>query len=126
MEPEIFACICGEVLTKPTIVVSIHSIRETTIHSTFECACGAEPPSYQQDTFAKKGEWEGVTEQLHEAIQVGQKIGKDGDYYKPGAFGFSWHDGEVLAIIVAVEGQEPEVEPICDGFGNLAVEVVIE
>ena len=124
MEPEIFTCICGEVLTKPTVVVSVHSSRETTVHNTFECACGAEPPSYQ-DVFAKKGEWEGVTEQLREAIRIGKEIGKDGDYYKPGAFGFSWYEDEVRAIII-IKGQEPEVQAFRDGFGILEVEVVIE
>ena len=114
---------CGQA---PKFAFSITVYREgmKMEHKAYTCGCPEDDDMEVADT-PQDPPWSEVAEELSLAEEVGRKIGKDGDYYKPKAFGFSWHDGKVQAILRFV-GKEPEVDPIEDGFGTLDMEVTLE
>ena len=103
----------------------VHLENETATHKGYGCEpCGIEDPASTQ-MVSKVSSWDGVAHFVELAKDVGKKIGKPGDYYKPGHFGFSWLDDEVRAILVFLRG-EPEVTEEVDGFGRLESEMTIE
>ena len=115
---------CGEPLHIQFELI-VHSEKQEVSHIGHICSgCKREFPS-DLGARQKSSPWKGVIKQLQRAQEVGSKIGKDGDYYKKGHFGFSFYDGQVQSILL-MEGYEPEVEPIVAGFGLLQAEVVID
>lgn len=115
---------CGSDLR--SFELAIHDESQITTHVGFACSqCDADVAPYISSSTAGTNPWEGVADKVAEAEVIGKKIGKDGDYYKPGAFGFSWYNNVVQAIIF-FNGKEPDVTPICDGFGSLEWRVTLE
>lgn len=110
-------CRCGAVLDEPPVIMVVHQEKEATTHKIFECPCGADPPIHRESV-NKISDWCGVEQYLEAARDIGEKLSKPGDYYKPGHYGFTWFNNEIVAIIMFVKG-EPEIEPIVDGFGRL-------
>lgn len=117
-------CKCGKVMALQFHLV-VHLENETFTHKGHECVeCDMVDP-VRACSSPKVTPWDGVAHFVEIAKDVGKKIGKAGDYYKPAHFGFSWWDDEVRAILTFLTG-EPEVTPEWDGFGLVESEVTIE
>ena len=114
---------CGKEI-EPQLTIS--AIRETSKATTSFCECPACPYRAQpmQEHAEAHTNWGGHAARVVIAEKVGEILG-DGEFYKKGAFGFIRENGAVVAILT-FEGREPEVKPLCDGFGTLDVEVSIE
>jgi len=110
--------------TEPQL--SISAIRETgkTTTSFYTCPACPDRAHPMQEHTEPHADWGGHAERVAIAEKVGSELG-DGEFYKKGAFGFIRENGAVVALLI-FEGREPEVKPVCDGFGTLDMEVSIE
>lgn len=116
---------CGNVLSVQSIV-HVHLADKEDVHTAYICrSCDVETAPVTVTTRKKADPWEGVKDKRAMAREIAKRINKEGDYYKKGAFGFSYYQGDICAIL-EFEGEEPEVTPILDGFGPLDSEMVID
>jgi hypothetical protein len=114
---------CGSELDVACVIRTFHENAEVA-NTFYACdACDVDVSSVDVSTKEHQN-WGDDGERLKLATVVGDKLG-DGEFYKKGAFGFVREQGKIVAIMT-FEGKEPEVNPTCDGFGRLDMEVTIE